>query len=98
MSLLVRYTLKSEEDHARQTGAMVALVAALTSEEVPVHYSCFSTDVPTEFIGVLEFADEAGKQAFLASRAFAAYRDMVGPTFANPPQTTVLNAIATTRN
>ncbi len=66
MSLLVRYPLKSADDHAHQTGAMAALVAALTSEGVPVHYSCFATDVPTEFVGVLEFADEAGKQAFLA--------------------------------
>lgn len=98
MSLLVRYTLKSADDHAHQTGAMAALVAALTSEGVPVHYSCFATDVPTEFIGVLEFADDAGKQAFLDSSAFAAYRAAVGPTFANPPQTTTLDAIATTRS
>jgi len=98
MSLLVRYTLKSADDHTHQTEAMEALVAALSAEGVPVSYSCFATDVATEFVGVLEFDDEAGKQAFLASTAFAAYRDRVGPTFANPPQTTEIRAIASTRN
>ena len=97
MSLLVRYTLKSAEAHAHQVEAMTDLVNALTSEGVPVHYSCFSTEEATQFIGVLEFDDEAGKQAFLASAAFAAYRDTVGPTFANPPQTTMIDAIASTR-
>ena len=38
-----------------------------------------------------------GKQTFLDSAAFAAYRERVGPTFANPPQTTDLAAIASTR-
>jgi len=98
MSLLVRYTLKSADDHAHQTGAMKALVAALSDDGVPVRYSGFATDVPTEFIGVLEFDDEAGKQAFLSSKPFSAYRDTVGPTFANPPQTTEIRAIARTRN
>jgi quinol monooxygenase YgiN len=97
MSLLVRYTLKSADDHDRQTKAMADLVVAIKSEGVPVQYSCFSTDVATEFLGVLEFADQAAFEAFQASAAFAAYRERVGPTFANPPQTTPITAIATTR-
>lgn len=98
MSLLVRYTLKSEDDHDAQTAAMEALVAGLTAEGASgVHYSCFKTDDPTGFIGFLEFDDEAGKNAFLNSQAFAAYREKVGPTFANPPQTTEITAIASTR-
>lgn len=98
MSPLVRHTLRSEDDHARQTGTMAPLVAALTCEGVPVQYSRLATDAPTEFIGVLEYADDTGKQGFLASSAFAACRDMIGPTCATLPQTAELSAIATTRN
>ena len=99
MSLLVHYTLKTAEDHARQTEAMQALVSGLKSEGVSgVTYSCFSTAEPTQFVGVLEFDDEAGKDAFLGSAAFAAYRASVGPTFANPPETTEITTIASTRS
>lgn len=98
MSLLVRYTLRSADDHAAQVEAMTDLVNGLVSEGVRgVHYSCFSTDDDTTFIGLLEFGDDAGKEAFLGSAAFAAYRERVGPTFANPPQTTDIAAIASTR-
>ncbi len=98
MSLLVRYTLRSAADHDAQTRAMQALVAGLREEGIPgLTYSCFSTDRPTEFVGILEFPDDTAKQAFLASAAFATYRDTVGPTFANPPQTTPISAIASTR-
>ena len=78
---------------------MGALVAGLKSEGLGgVHYSCFKTDDPTAFVGLLEFGDDIGKDAFLSSRAFAAYRETVGPTFANPPQTTGISAIASTRD
>ena len=98
MSLLVRYTLKSADGHDAQAAAMQNLVAGLKGEGVDVHYSCFATDQPTEFIGLLEFETDAGKQTFLDSAAFAAYRTTVGPTFANPPQTTDIAAIASTRD
>jgi len=98
MSLLVHYTLRSNDDHAAQTTAMIALVDGLNSEGVTgLHYSCFSTGDPLRFVGVLEFADDATKQAFLNSASFAAYRETVGPTFANPPQTTEIEVIASTR-
>ena len=45
-----------------------------------------------------EGTPEAAKQAFLSSAAFAAYREAVGPTFANPPQTTSITALASTRD
>ena len=99
MSLLVRYTLKSADDHDAQIKAMEALVSGLKEAGIAgLNYSCFSTDDPTRFIGVLEFSDEGAKDAFLASDAFAAYRDTVGPTFANPPQTTDISGIASTRD
>ncbi|MCX8226816.1 MAG: hypothetical protein OTI35_12120 [Sulfitobacter sp.] len=99
MSMLVHYTLKPDADHAAQTTAMTALVDGLKSEGlVGLHYSCFSTDDPLRFVGILEFADDAAKQTFLNSASFAAYRDAVGPTFANPPQTTQIKAIASTRD
>ena len=76
---------------------MEALVAGLSADGVPVNYSCFATNDPTRFIGLLEFDDDAGKQAFLNSTAFADYKETVGPTFANPPQATEISAIASTR-
>ena len=98
MSLLVRYTLASADTHDAQVIAMENLVAGLKTEGITgVNYSCFSTDEPTEFVGLLEFDNDAGKQAFLDSAAFATYREVVGPTFANPPQTTDITAIAATR-
>lgn len=99
MSLLVRYTLSSPDHHAAQQQAMRALVAGLRSEDIAgLSYSCFATDDPTRFIGVLEFPDDGVKQAFLDSAAFATYRAAVGPTFANPPETTGIEAIASTRD
>lgn len=98
MSLLVRYTLNSPDHHAAQTAAMETLVAGLREESIPgLTYSCFATDDPVRFIGLLEFPDEATKQAFLGSAAFAAYKATVGPLFANPPETTWVTAIASTR-
>lgn len=98
MSFLVRYTLKSAGDHGKQVQAMETLVAGLKSEDLSgLHYSCFSTDEPASFIGLLEFEDEAAKQAFLGSASFASYRETVGPLFANPPQTSDVFGIATTR-
>ena len=101
MSLLVHYTLKSADDHDHQKDAMAALVAGLASEGAAgtdgMQYSCFATDDPTKFVGLFEFDSDAGKQAFLNSAAFATYRETVGPTFANPPQTTEITGFASTR-
>lgn len=97
MSLLVHYTLKSEEHHSDQIAAMTALVDGLKEEAIEgLHYSCFSTDDPLKFVGVLEYANETAKQAFLNSAAFSKYRETVGPTFANPPETTDISSIAST--
>jgi quinol monooxygenase YgiN len=98
MSLLVHYTLKSADDHDVQVSAMEKFVQSLKSEGVAARYTCFSTDDPTRFVGVLEFDDNGQKQSFLDSKAFDAYRAAVGPTFANPPETTSLKAIASTRD
>jgi quinol monooxygenase YgiN len=99
MSLLVRYTLKSADDHDAQTKAMAELVASLKTAGIAgLNYSCFATEEPTEFIGVLEFDGEDAFAAFQASAAFETYKAKVGPTFANPPQTTGLKPIANTRS
>lgn len=77
---------------------MTALVEGLRSEGIAgLNYSCFSTEDPTRFIGILEFPDDATKQKFLNSLAFAAYKVKVGPTFANPPETTEIMSIASTQ-
>ena len=97
MSLLARYTLKDAADHDHQKAAMAQLVTELSAQSVPVHYSCFATDEATQFLGVLEFADDDAFKTFQASDAFEAYKAKVGPTFANPPQTIKLSSIASTR-
>lgn len=97
MSLLVKYTLRSADDHDAQVAAMTAFVANLKAEGVTqATYSCFTTNDPVQFFGIVEFEDDAGKQAFLDSAAFATYRETVGPTFANPPATTEISGIAST--
>ena len=98
MSLLVRYTLKDAADHDHQVAAMEGLVADLNAEGIAgLDYSCFATAEATEFVGILEFPDDATFKAFQASGAFAAYRERVGPTFANPPQTQGITWIASTK-
>ena len=89
MSLLVRYTLASPDHHDAQTAAMKTLVAGLKAEGISgLNYSCFATEEPTEFIGVLEFPDKDTQQAFPRQRRLRRLsRRRVGPTFANPPQT-----------
>lgn len=99
MSLLVKYTLKDASDHTHQVKAMEALVADLNAAGISgLNYSCFSTGEDTEFVGVLEFTDDTAKQGFLNSQAFETYKKRVGPTFANPPQTTEITSIASTRD
>lgn len=99
MNLLVHYTLKSDNHNAAQTIAMTALVDGLKPEGIEGgHYSCFSTEDPLRFVGVLEFSDDTTKEVFLNSTSFAAYRETVGPTFANPPGTTEISGIASTRD
>ena len=98
MSLLVHYTLKSADDHDAQIRAMEALVAGLKAERIDgLQYACFATDDPVKFVGVLEYADQNAFTAFRESAAFAAYRETVGPIFANPPETTAITGIASTR-
>lgn len=99
MSLLVQYTLKFEDSNEAQSIAMKTLVEGLKSEGIAeLHYSCFSTEDPLRFIGLMEFPNAEVKQGFLDSASFAAYKETVGPTFANPPQTTDITAIASTRD
>ena len=99
MSFLVSYTLKDEADFDHQVGAMSTLVSDLKAAGIDgLEYSCFSTGEKTDFIGVLEFRDDAAKAAFLESEAFAAYKERVGPTFANPPQTRDIYSIASTKD
>ena len=101
MPLLVHYTLKSADDRDHQVAAMTALVEDLKSEGAAgtdgLHYSCYTTEDPVRFVGVLQFDSDVGKDAFLNSEAFATYKAKVGPTFANPPEAVPLSSIASTR-
>ena len=70
MSLLVRYTLNDAKHHDAQVAAMADFVADLNAAAIPgLDYSCFETDDATQFIGVLEFADDVAKAAFMGSDA-----------------------------
>ena len=98
MSFLVSYTLKDPTGFDGQVAAMETLVADLKATGIDgLEYSCFSTGEKTEFLGVLEFRDDVVKQAFLDSAAFARYKERVGPTFASPPATRDIFAIASTK-
>ena len=75
------------------------LVNGSKSEAIPdLNCTCYPTDDPLRFVGILEFQNDAAKKVFLSSTAFASYREAVAPTFANPPQTVAIKAIASTRN
>lgn len=63
-----------------------------------LNYSCFTTDDPTAFVGVLEYADETARQGFLKSDAFATYRERVKPILAHSPETTDIGGVASTRD
>ena len=98
MSLLVHYTLKSASDKSLLVEAMTTFVDALKAEAIAgLTYSCFSTDDPVKFVGVLEFPDEATKAAFVASSAFETYRATVASILASPPEAKALQPIGSTR-
>jgi len=96
MSLLVEYHVKAGKE-AEHRNAMETLIGALRAERPPgFTYSGFTADGGKRFLAVFEFADDAGKQRFLDSPAFAAYRDGSRDRFDAPPTTTEIALIATT--
>jgi hypothetical protein len=97
MSLLVEYTVL-EGKAAAQIEALETLVSGLKQlGDKSFNYTSFETDDPTRFIALLEFDDEAGKQRFLDSAPFAAYRNSSRERFPAPPQTTQIRLVASTR-
>ncbi len=98
MSLLVEYSI-IEGKAAEQTEALKSLITDLRElGDQGFHYTAFETDDPTRFIAVLEFDDDAAKQRFLSSEAFATYRDGTKGRFTGPPSTTPLQFVASTRS
>ncbi|MGI9464264.1 MAG: putative quinol monooxygenase [Aestuariivirgaceae bacterium] len=97
MGLLVEYNVK-EGEAAAQVDALHSFVAALKAiDDGGYHYTAFETDDPTKFIAVFEFDDDAAKQRFLDSAAFADYRDGAKDRFVSPPNTTPIRFVASTR-
>lgn len=97
MSLLVEYTLQEGKAPA-QVEALQKFAAGLKSmNDDSFNYTAFETDDPAKFIALLEFDDDAAKQRFLDSDAFAAYRAGAKDRFAGPPSTTNIKFVASTR-
>ena len=97
MGLLVEYNLM-EGKAAAQVDALHSFVAALKAiGDGGYHYTAFETDDPTKFIALFEFDDEAAKQRFFDSAAFADYRDGAKERFTAPPNTTPIRLVASTR-
>lgn len=98
MGLLVEYSVK-EGRAADQIDALNTFVAALKEiADEGYHYTAYKTDDPTRFIAVFEFDDDAAKQRFLDSNAFADYRDGARDRFTAPPNTTTIRLVASTRD
>lgn len=95
MGLLVEYALKEGQAGAQEE-ALKTFCAALKSVADGFSYTAYATDDPMKFVAVLEFEDEAARQRFLTSDAFAAYRDGAGPRFSAPPATTAIRRVAST--
>ncbi|SDF42269.1 putative quinol monooxygenase [Limimaricola pyoseonensis] len=98
MGLLVEYSLKEGQSDAQER-ALRDLVAGLREEGTEgFSYTGYATDDPARFIGLFEFEDDAAKQRFLDSRAFAAYRDGAKARFTAPPGSTPIRRVASTRD
>ena len=97
MGLLVEYSIQEGKADA-QTEALLKFVEGLTQiGDDSYSYTCFATDDPKRFIGLLEFDDDDAKQRFLASAPFQDYRDSAPERFSAPPQATPIRRIASTR-
>ncbi|MCP5074689.1 MAG: hypothetical protein GY947_15550 [Rhodobacteraceae bacterium] len=97
MSLLVEYTVNEgmADEQMSELNKFTTALGALGDSGFD--YTAYATDDPTKFIAVLDYDDEAAKQRFLASDAFAAYRDGAIKRFPGPPNTTALTFVASTR-
>ena len=97
MSLLVQYSIEDGKA-GEQTQALTEFVADLKQlGDGSFNYTAFETDDPTSFIALLEFDEDAGKERFLASDAFAKYRDGTKGRFTAPPSTTPIKLVASTK-
>ncbi len=98
MSLLVEYSIRDGKADA-QTEALLKFVGGLKQiADGGYNYTCFETDDPKRFIGLLEFDDEDAKQRFLSSAPFIEYRESAPERFSAPPQPTQVRKIASTRD
>ena len=98
MGLLVEYSIHDGKADA-QTEALLKFVNGLRQiADGGYHYTCFATDDPKRFVGLLEFDDDDARQRFLASAPFQEYRDSAPDRFSAPPQATPVRRIASTRD
>ena len=96
MSLLVEYTVLEGKAEA-QVEALNTLVDGLKASGARgFSYTAYESDDPTKFYAVLDFDDDEGKQQFLESDAFAAYRDSAKERFPGPPNATPIRKVAST--
>ena len=96
MGLLVEYTV-NEGMAGDQVAALRDFTDALRAEGCEgFSYTAYETDDPAKFIAVLDFDDDDAKARFLATAAFAAYRDGAKARFPHPPSTTTIRQVAST--
>lgn len=98
MSLLVEYTIVEGMADAQKEALKTFVEGLKEIADEGYSYTAFDTDDPTRFIAVLEFRDEAGKKRFLDSGPFNDYRDGSAGRFQNPPSTTNIRLVASTRD
>ncbi|MEM7299598.1 MAG: antibiotic biosynthesis monooxygenase [Pseudomonadota bacterium] len=98
MSLLVEYSVNDGMAQAQIDALKVFVEGLKAIGDEGFDYTAFETDDPTKFIAVLEFDDDAAKQRFLDSSAFAEYRDGSEDRFPGPPSTTTIRLVASTRD
>lgn len=98
MSLLVEYSIEDGKA-SEQIDALKAFVAALRQlGDAGFNYTAYKTDDPTKFVAVFDFDNDAAKQRFLNSQAFASYREGSRGRFTSPPSTTDITLVASTRS
>ena len=98
MHLLVKYTVNDGMAEAQRAAFRTFVGGLKAAGDAGYSYTGFETDDPTQFIGLLEFEDEAARKRFLETDAFKAYREGAKDRFPHPPAATPMQKVASTED